>query len=36
MQKIWLGLAVLAAEAVVLMWLVGGHALQWFTSGLTG
>jgi hypothetical protein len=36
MHKIWLGLAVLAAEAVVLVWLVGGHVLQWFTSGLTG
>jgi hypothetical protein len=36
MHKIWLGLAVLAAEAVVLVWLVGGHVLQWFTSGLAG
>ena len=36
MQKVWLGLAILAAEAVVLVWLVAGHVLQWFTSGLTG
>jgi hypothetical protein len=34
MHKIWLGVVVLAIEAVVLVWLVGGHALQWFGSGL--
>ena len=36
MQKIWLGLVILAVEAVVLVWLVGGHVLQWFSSGLAG
>jgi hypothetical protein len=36
MHKIWLGLVVLAVEAVVLAWLVGGHALQWFGGGLAG
>jgi len=34
MQKIWLGLVVLVVEVAVLVWLVGGHALQWFASGL--
>jgi hypothetical protein len=36
MQKIWLALVVLAADAVVLMWLVGEHLLQWFAHGLGG
>jgi hypothetical protein len=36
MHKIWLGLVVLAVEAVVLAWLVGGHLLQWFAHGLGG
>ena len=36
MHKIWLGLVVLAVEAVMLVWLVSGHALQWFGSGLAG
>jgi len=35
MRKIWLGLVVLALEAVVLAWLVGSHVLQSF-SGLAG
>jgi hypothetical protein len=33
MGKIWLGVVVLALEAVVLVWLVGGHVLQWGGSG---
>jgi hypothetical protein len=36
MHKIWLGLAVLAAEAVALAWLIGGHVLQWFAGGMVG
>jgi hypothetical protein len=36
MRKIWLGVVVLAVEAVVLVWLVGGHVLQWLCSGLAG
>jgi len=36
LHKIWLGVVVLAVEAVVLVWLVGGHALRWFSSGLAG
>jgi hypothetical protein len=36
MHKIWLGVVVLAVEAVVLVWLVGAHVLQWFSSGLAG
>jgi hypothetical protein len=36
MQKIWLGLVILAVEAVVLVWLVGAHVLQWSSSGLAG
>jgi hypothetical protein len=36
MRKIWLGVVVLAVEAVVLVWLVGGQVLQWGGSGLAG
>ena len=36
MHKIWLGVVVLAVELTVLVWLVGGHALQWFAGGLAG
>jgi len=35
-HKIWLGVVVLAVEAVVLAWLVGGHVLQCLSSGLAG
>jgi hypothetical protein len=36
MRKIWLGVLVLAVEVVALVWLVGGHVLQWGSSGLAG
>jgi hypothetical protein len=36
MHKIWLGVVVVAAEVVVLAWLIGGHVLQWFASGMVG
>jgi hypothetical protein len=36
MRKIWLALMVLSVEIAVLVWLVGGHALQWFAGGLAG
>jgi hypothetical protein len=36
MHKIWLGLVVVAVEVAVLLWMVGGHALHWFASGLAG
>lgn len=36
MHKIWLGLAVVAVELVVLLWLVGGHVLHWCGAALTG
>jgi hypothetical protein len=36
MRKIWLGVVVLAVEAVVLVWVVGGHVLQWGGGGLAG
>jgi hypothetical protein len=36
MRKIWLGVAALAVEVVALVWLVGGHVLQWGGSGLAG
>jgi hypothetical protein len=36
MHKIWLGVVVLAVEAVVLVWLVAAHTLQWLCSGLAG
>jgi hypothetical protein len=36
MRKIWLGVLVLAVEGVVLVWLVGGHVLQWGGSGMAG
>jgi hypothetical protein len=35
MGKIWLGLVVLALEAVVLVSMVGSHVLQYF-SGMAG
>jgi hypothetical protein len=36
MRKIWLGVVVLVVEAVTLVGLVGGHVLQWGSSGLAG
>lgn len=36
MAKIWLALAVLGAEAVLLVWLLADHALAWFAGALGG
>jgi hypothetical protein len=36
MRKVWLGVAVLAGEAVLLVWLVGAHVVAWGGSGLAG
>ena len=34
--KIWLALVVLELEVSLLVWLVGGHVLQWVAGGLAG
>ncbi len=35
MTKIWLSLAAIGTELLVLGWAVGSHALDWMSSGVT-
>jgi hypothetical protein len=35
MVKIWAGLVAVGAEVAFLFWVVGSHAFEWMTSGLT-
>jgi hypothetical protein len=34
MREIWIGVAALAVEGLMLAWRVGEHVLDWFSRGL--
>ena len=33
-RKIWLALAAIAAEMLMLVWMVGSHGVDWLMSGV--